>query len=68
MKRNRATEKLHTTYRLPLLGRKLEQSTASHYGATLATEKDYLHNSLHDYIGDSWFGNKQNVAFLNNFN
>jgi len=37
------------------------------YGATPAPEKDYLRNTLHDYHGDTLFGDKTNVVFLNKF-
>ncbi|MDE3236436.1 MAG: hypothetical protein KGO81_10815 [Bacteroidota bacterium] len=37
------------------------------YGATPASEKNYLRITLHDYHGDTLFGDKSNVVFLNKF-
>lgn len=34
------------------------------YGASLADDKDLLRNTLHEYDGDTLFGNKSNVVFL----
>jgi len=35
------------------------------YGATPAADKDLLRNTLHNYHGDTLFGDKSNVVFLN---
>lgn len=35
------------------------------YGATPAHEKDLLRNRLHEYSGDTLYGDKSNVVFLN---
>lgn len=35
------------------------------YGATPADDKDLLRITLHDYNGDTLFGDKKNVMFLN---
>jgi hypothetical protein len=35
------------------------------YGASSASDKDLLRNSLHNYYGELLFGDKTNLAFLN---
>lgn len=35
------------------------------YGAKIASDKDMLRNTLHDYHGQPLFGNKTNLTFLN---
>ena len=35
------------------------------YGATIASDKDNLRNTLHNYNDEPLFGDKTNVAFLN---
>lgn len=35
------------------------------YGATPAADKDLLRNTLHSYHGDTLFGDKSNIVFLN---
>jgi hypothetical protein len=35
------------------------------YGASTASDKDLLRNSLHNYYGETLFGDKANLAFLN---
>lgn len=34
------------------------------YGATISNENDFLKNTLHDYFGDTLFGDKLNVIHL----
>ena len=38
---------------------------AEEYGATPAADKNLLRNTLHSYHGDTLFGDKSNIVFLN---
>lgn len=35
------------------------------YGASAVKENDYLKTTLHDYHGDTLYGDKTNIVFLN---